>query len=213
MQDWSTKNQWTWTSAPADAGSYSVYVYARDGMHAPATGYDSALGQSFALSLPPTRSLATGSLAGAMPSLVFTGDGYLLAFQSAELGVANQGDVALQKLDPAWNKQKSVWVASSKANESAPSLISSGGYYYVAYASAEKGSRDIFVKKYDSNLKLLDTKQLTSLAHQRGFAVADCRWQQLPIWPTSPGARAQTAEETYSSIGTTRTGSCWEPSS
>ena len=162
VQDWSTKNQWTWTSTPADAGSYSVYVYARDGMHAPATGYDSALGQSFALSVPPARSLAAGSLAGAMPSLVFTGDGYLLAFQSAELGLANQGDVALQKLDPSWNKQKSVWVASSRANESAPSLISSGGYYYVAYASAEKGGRDIFVKKYDGNLNLLDTKQLTA---------------------------------------------------
>ncbi|RPJ39753.1 MAG: hypothetical protein EHM35_01550, partial [Planctomycetaceae bacterium] len=162
VQDWSTKNQWTWTSTPADVGSYSVYVYARDGMHAPATGYDSALGQNYALSVPPAKSLATGSLAGAMPSLVFTGDGYLLAFQSTELGAANQGDVALQKLDPNWNKQKSIWVANSKANESAPSLISAGGYYYVAYASAEKGNRDIFVKKFDSSLKLLDTKQLTT---------------------------------------------------
>ena len=162
VQDWSTKNQWTWTSTPADVGSYSVYVYARDGMHAPATGYDSALGQSYALSVPPVKSLDKGSLAGAMPSLVFTGDGYLLAFQSTELGVANQGDVAMQKLDPNWNKQKSIWVANSKANESAPSLISSGGYYYVAYASAEKGNRDIFVKKFDGSLKLLDTKQLTA---------------------------------------------------
>ena len=162
VQDWSTKNQWTWTSTPADVGSYSVYVYARDGMHAPATGYDSALGQSYALSVPPAKSLDKGSLAGSMPSLVFTGDGYLLAFQSTELGVANQGDVAMQKLDTNWNKQKSIWVANSKANESAPSLISAGGYYYVAYASAEKGNRDIFVKKFDGSLKLLDTKQLTA---------------------------------------------------
>ena len=48
-QDWSTKNQWTWTNAPTDAGSYRVFVYVRDGKHAPATGYDSAVGQDYAL--------------------------------------------------------------------------------------------------------------------------------------------------------------------
>jgi len=49
MQDWSTKNQWTWSNAPTDAGSYRVFVYARDGKHTPETGYDSALGQDYAL--------------------------------------------------------------------------------------------------------------------------------------------------------------------
>ncbi|MCX6676922.1 MAG: SpaA isopeptide-forming pilin-related protein [Methanothrix sp.] len=49
MQDWSTMNQWTWTNAPTDAGSYRVYVYARDGKHAPATAYDSAVGQDYVL--------------------------------------------------------------------------------------------------------------------------------------------------------------------
>ena len=49
VQDWSTKNLWTWTNAPTDAGSYKVFVYARDGKHAPATGYDSAVGQDYAL--------------------------------------------------------------------------------------------------------------------------------------------------------------------
>ncbi len=48
-QDWSTKNQWTWSNAPTDAGNYKVFVYARDGKHAPATGYDSAVGQDYAL--------------------------------------------------------------------------------------------------------------------------------------------------------------------
>ncbi len=162
VQDWSINNQWIWVNAPNDAGSYSVYVYARDGKHAPATGYDSAVGQTYALQNPPAeRRLTTGSSAGATPSLAFTGDGYLMAYQSWELGLGGQGDVALQKFDPAWNKQKSVWVASSKANESAPALASAGGYYYVAYTSTETGSRNIFVKKYDSNLKLLDTRQLT----------------------------------------------------
>ncbi|MFA6373075.1 MAG: SdrD B-like domain-containing protein, partial [Methanothrix sp.] len=47
--DWSTNNQWTWTNAPTDAGSYRVFVYARDGKHAPATGYDSAIGLDYAL--------------------------------------------------------------------------------------------------------------------------------------------------------------------
>jgi len=162
-QDWSTKNQWTWANAPSDAGAYSVYVYARDGKHAPATGYDSAAGQAYTLNSPmTTKALTTGSAAGTMPSLVFLGDGYLLAYQSQELGRANLGDVALQKLDLAWNKQRTIWVASSRANESAPSLIAAGGNYYVAYTSELYGNREIFVKKYDNNLRLIDTKQLTS---------------------------------------------------
>ena len=49
VSDWSTKNQWTWTNAPTDGGNYRIFVYARDGKHAPATGYDSALGQDYAL--------------------------------------------------------------------------------------------------------------------------------------------------------------------
>ena len=49
VQDWSTKNQWTWTSAPTDAGSYRVFVYARDGKHNPETGYDSLIGQDYEL--------------------------------------------------------------------------------------------------------------------------------------------------------------------
>jgi protocatechuate 3,4-dioxygenase beta subunit len=49
VADWSTKNQWTWSNAPTDAGSYRVFVYARDGKHTPATGYDSAVGQDYAL--------------------------------------------------------------------------------------------------------------------------------------------------------------------
>jgi len=162
VQDWSTKNQWIWANAPSDAGSYSIYVYARDGQHAPATGYDSAVGQTYTLQNPlAEKRLTAGAAAGSMPSLAFTGDGYLMAYQSWELGSANQGDVLLQKFDRAWNKQKSVWVANSKANESAPALASVAGDFYVAYVSTEAGSRDIFVKKYDSNLKLLDTKQLT----------------------------------------------------
>jgi hypothetical protein len=48
-QDWSAKNQWTWINAPTDGGRYRVFVYARDGKHAPATGYDSAVGQDFEL--------------------------------------------------------------------------------------------------------------------------------------------------------------------
>ena len=49
VQDWSAKNQWTWKSAPTDWGSYQVFAYVRDGKHAPATAYDSALGQDYQL--------------------------------------------------------------------------------------------------------------------------------------------------------------------
>jgi hypothetical protein len=48
-QDWSAKNQWTWNNAPTDGGIYSVYVFARDGRHAPPNAYDSALGQDYQL--------------------------------------------------------------------------------------------------------------------------------------------------------------------
>jgi len=49
VQSWSAKNQWTWSSAPTDAGNYRVYVYVRDGKHAPANAYDSAMGQGYML--------------------------------------------------------------------------------------------------------------------------------------------------------------------
>ena len=59
VQDWSTRNQWTWLNAPTDGGSYRIYVYARDGWHNPATGYDSAMGQDFTLksSITMTRTV------------------------------------------------------------------------------------------------------------------------------------------------------------
>jgi len=44
VRDWSTSSTWTWSTSPADAGAYDVYVYVRDGKHAPATSYDSARG-------------------------------------------------------------------------------------------------------------------------------------------------------------------------
>jgi len=49
VQDWSVKNQWTWTSSGYDAGDYAVYVYARDGRHKPETSYDSAIGAAYQL--------------------------------------------------------------------------------------------------------------------------------------------------------------------
>ena len=49
VQDWSTKNQWIWSSLPNDGGAYTVYVYVRDGVHNPVTGYDSALGAPYLL--------------------------------------------------------------------------------------------------------------------------------------------------------------------
>ncbi|HSD57157.1 MAG TPA: hypothetical protein VLB04_03165, partial [Methanotrichaceae archaeon] len=163
VQDWSPLSQWTWATTPADIGDFSVYVYVRDGKHVGPGGYDSAVGRPYTLLNPlAARSITTGSAVRDKPSLLFAGDGYAMAYQSLELGQVNQGDVAMQKLDPFWNKLKSVWVASSKAYENSPSLTFAGGYYYLAYVSAEKGNRDIYVKKYDANLNLVETKQLTS---------------------------------------------------
>ena len=40
-------------------------------------------------------------------------------------------------------------------------MISSGGNYYVAYVSNETGNMNIFLKKFDANLNLIGTTQLT----------------------------------------------------
>ena len=62
VADWSTRNQWIWTSAPIDGGIYRVYVFARDGRHALPNAYDSAMGQDYQLlnPLPVTRMVVVG---------------------------------------------------------------------------------------------------------------------------------------------------------
>jgi len=61
VQDWSAKNQWTWISLGNDGGAYSVYVYVRDGLHNPATSYDSAIGADYQLKAndPPVMTALT----------------------------------------------------------------------------------------------------------------------------------------------------------
>ena len=162
VQDWSNNNVWVWADKPSDAGNYSVYVYARDGWNAGPNGYDSALGQTFSLSNPATIKKATfGPAAKDRPSLTYTGDGYLMAYQSWDLGSSNNGDIFLQKFDPLWGSTRNVWATNDTAYQDSPSVIFSGGYYYLAYVSNETGNMNIFLKKFDANLNLIDTKQLT----------------------------------------------------
>jgi hypothetical protein len=59
VQDWSINNQWTWLNAPTDAGNYKIFVYVRDGKHAPLTGYDSAVGQDYTLVSLISKKVAT----------------------------------------------------------------------------------------------------------------------------------------------------------
>ncbi|MDD4161171.1 MAG: VWA domain-containing protein [Methanothrix sp.] len=49
VQNWSIDNQWTWMNDPNDAGGYKVFVYIRDGKHAPETAYDSAISRDYTL--------------------------------------------------------------------------------------------------------------------------------------------------------------------
>jgi hypothetical protein len=62
VQDWSAKNQWIWTSTPADGGIYRIYVFARDGRHALPKAYDSAMGLDYQLisPLPVNRMVVVG---------------------------------------------------------------------------------------------------------------------------------------------------------
>jgi len=190
VQDWSYSSSWLWTSSSADAGVYTVYVYVRDGRHQGPEGFDSSLGSYYVLANPLVTRKVTSAADGDMPSLLSTGDGYLLAYQSWELGRSNQGDVVLQKFDLNWNMQKSVWVARSRAYEDSPTLVSSKGYYYVAYVSSEPGNKEIFVKKYDPSLNLVESKQLTSSPAVRDspslLALGDTFYLAYQSWDTGP---------------------------
>ena len=162
VQDWSYNNVWIWTDKPSDAGNYTVYVYARDGWNAGPNGYDSALGRTFSLSNPATvKKITFGPAPKDKPSLVYTGEGYLMAYQSLDQGNSNNGDIFLQKFDPLWSSTGNVWATNDTAYQNSPSVIFSGGNYYVAYVSNETGNMNIFLKKFDANLNLIGTMQLT----------------------------------------------------
>ena len=83
VQDWSTKNQWIWSSLPNDGGAYTVYVFVRDGLHNAATGYDSALGAPYLLisNQPPRLT----SLTSDRPTL--TGAGGIVRWKATALDV------------------------------------------------------------------------------------------------------------------------------
>jgi hypothetical protein len=163
VRDWSASNTWIWSSGSADAGDYEVYVYARDGRHAPATAYDSAINAAYKL-MPPlgARKVTSGGVLKDRPSLVYTGDGYLMAYQSWETGLTFAGDIRIQRFDPFWNSLSAIWATNNKAYQDSPSVLFSGGNYYVAYVSEESGNLDIYVSKYDANLKFIETKKLTT---------------------------------------------------
>ncbi len=161
VRDWSTSNSWTWTSAPSDAGDYSVFVYARDGKHAPATGYDSYKGQLYQLKVPMVA-LTTGNIARDVPRLIYTDKGYLLAYQSWEKGKVYQGDIQMVAYDQAFKALKNTWATQEKVYQDYPSLLFSDGFYYLAYVSGERGNLDIFMKKFDQSFRLLETRALTT---------------------------------------------------
>jgi len=164
VQDWSSSKTWTWSSAPRDDGQYLVFVFVRDGKHATPGSYDAATGRAYRLVSPVVSGqLTDGPFMKDIPRLISTEDGFALAYQSWEKGPSGQGDVYLQTYDRLWNGLKGTWVASDISYQDSPSLIySSDGYYYVAYVSRETGNLDIFVKKFDQDLTLVDTRQLTT---------------------------------------------------
>lgn len=190
-QDWSSSNVWTWATAPADVGGYTVYAYVRDGKHAGPNAYDSALGSTYSIQDPlAPRKLTAGRAVKAMPFLVTTGAGYLMVYQSMENGPGNKGDIASKVLGSSWNTLAAFWIAADPAYQGSPSSAFDSGRCYVAYTSSETGSRNIFVNTYNSTLHLVERRQLTSgtmdqdspaiLKVGNGFLLAYRTWDTGP---------------------------------
>ena len=205
VRDWSTISTWTWSTYPADAGAYDVYVYVRDGNHAPATSYDSARGYSgYQIRAPGgVRQLTSGDAVQDRPSLVFSDDGIVLAYQSWEAGALFRGDIFLKRFDPGWNLIQKVRATSDPTYQDTPSVIYSDGYYYVAYVSDETGNWDIFVKKYDRDLVLVEARKVTtSTADQDSpslVRVGNDFYLAYQSWETGPSSGGDIFIERFNS--------------
>ncbi|MHC1631108.1 MAG: TolB family protein [Methanotrichaceae archaeon] len=163
-RDWSSSNTWTWSTSPSDAGEYDLCVYVRDGKHQSAGSYDDCTGYKGyqLISISGARQLTFGETTHDRPSLIYANGGYLLAYQSWERGSYYVGDIFLKRFDSNWNQIQKVRATDETAYEDTPSVIYTGGYYYLPYVSDETGNFDIFVNKYDSNLNLVEIHQLTT---------------------------------------------------
>jgi hypothetical protein len=208
VQDWSTTPSWTWSTGYGDGGEYSVYVYVRDGKHAPATSYDSARGYSGyqIRAIGGVRQLTSGDAVQDRPSLVFGDLGSVMAYQSWEAGALFRGDIFLKRFDPGWNQIQKVRATGDQAYQDTPSAIYSDGYYYVAYVSDETGNWDIFMKKYDRDLSLVETRRLTtSTADQDSpslIRVGSEFYLAYQSWETGPSSGGDIFIERFNSAWT-----------
>lgn len=76
-------------------------------------------------------------------------------------GDSSSGDIRLARYDPTWKPLREVLLTQDQYYQDVPTIVLASGYLYVSYVSEERGSFDLFVKKLDMNLNVLETRRLT----------------------------------------------------
>ena len=200
-------NVWTWATAPADVGDYTVYAYVRDGKQAGPNAYDTALfGSTYSIQDPlAPRKLTSGRAVKAMPFLVTTGAGYLMVYQSMENGLGNKGDIASKVLGSSWNTMAAFWIAADPATRDRlhRSSRAAGVTWPIHPQRPEAG-----------------TSSLTPITRPctwwRGGSLRQEPWSRTlqlssrsemgSSWPTGPGILGQGTEVIFISLPSIRTG-------
>ncbi|HRW82399.1 MAG TPA: SdrD B-like domain-containing protein [Methanothrix sp.] len=122
------------------------------------------------LFLIETRRLTTSAEDQDRPSLIKVGNNFYLAYQSWETGPAFGGDIFIERFNSAWTSTGKVRVTTETSYQDRPSIArGDDDRIYVAYASEESGNRDVFVKKFDLNLNILDKKRITTSSSAQDY--------------------------------------------
>jgi outer membrane protein assembly factor BamB len=161
-----TSVTWTWdqknnAGQQVAAGTYTFRI-------GTSAGYFTA---TFSI-IAGRRRLTTDSSTQDMPSLIVVNNqvfqGYFLAYQSWQTGIANNGDIFVEKYDTNWNLLTRVQATNLASYQDSPSLalvFNGTGYLLeLAYVSTETGNWNIFVQTFDLNLYSMAKKQITSSA-------------------------------------------------
>ncbi len=109
--------------------------------------------------------VASGSAYYDSPSLLFANNKLYVAYITNAKGAdANDYDVIVKEYNPSSLSctKGAKYLTSLQSCQDLPALFYKDGYFYLAYQSWERGDRDIFIKKFNSDLNMLKKVQVTS---------------------------------------------------